>query len=121
MSTAEVNLETIGELHTLEDALGVLKVVVAEVVQLRKDNEELRRENEKLREKVAALKKNSRTSSKPPSSDITQPPEKRRQKGKRKRGAQKGHPGAFRACCRSARSTACKTVCRRPYAPAAAR
>lgn len=97
MSTAEVNLETIGELHTLEDALGVLKVVVAEVVQLRKDNEELRRENEKLREKVAALKKNSRTSSKPPSSDITQPPEKRRQKGKRKRGAQKGHAAKFRS------------------------
>ena len=90
MASSEINLATLSEPRTLEDALVLLKVLVAEVVQLRG-------ENQKLREEVASLKKDSTTSSKPPSSDITQPPEKRRQKGKRKRGAQKGHAAKFRA------------------------
>ena len=49
-----------------------------------------------LEAEIAALKKNSSNSSKPPSSDITNPAPKpgknRKQAGKRKRGAQPGHP-----------------------------
>ena len=45
-----------------------------------------------LESQVAVGKKNSRTSSKPPSSDITQPKHKRKKKG-RKIGGQKGHQG----------------------------
>jgi transposase len=43
-----------------------------------------------LEREIAALKKNSANSSKPPSSDIVKPP-KPKNKGKRKIGAQKGH------------------------------
>jgi len=45
-----------------------------------------------LERKVAQLSKNSSNSSKPPSSDITKPKAKQRKKGKRKIGAQPGHP-----------------------------
>ena len=45
-----------------------------------------------LERTVARLSKNSTNSSKPPSSDITRPKPKKRKKGKRKIGAQHGHP-----------------------------
>ena len=45
-----------------------------------------------LETKVATLSKNSTNSSKPPSSDITRPKPQQRQRGKRKIGAQPGHP-----------------------------
>lgn len=45
-----------------------------------------------LERKVAQLSKNSTNSSKPPSSDITRPKPEQRQQGKRKIGAQPGHP-----------------------------
>ena len=45
-----------------------------------------------LERKVAQLSKNSTNSSKPPSSDITRPAPQQRQQGKRKIGAQPGHP-----------------------------
>jgi len=49
-------------------------------------------DNLKLQERIARLEKNSSTSSKPPSSDITNPPDKpNSQKKNRKRGGQKGH------------------------------
>ena len=51
---------------------------------------------ERLEEEIAELKRNSRNSSKPPSSDRNNPskPEKKRKpKGKRRPGAQKGHRG----------------------------
>ena len=41
---------------------------------------------------VAKLSKNSTNSSKPPSSDITRPKSQQKQEGKRKIGAQSGHP-----------------------------
>jgi transposase len=46
-----------------------------------------------LEQKIARLEKNSSNSSKPPSSDIVKPPKKtvKRKKGKRRKGAQKGH------------------------------
>ena len=46
---------------------------------------------EQLREKIARLEKDSNTSSKPPSSDIINPPAKLQSKKKRKRGGQRGH------------------------------
>jgi transposase len=52
----------------------------------------LQRRIAELENQVAVGKKNSRTSSKPPSSDITQPKHKRKKKG-RKIGGQKGHKG----------------------------
>ena len=71
-----------------------------------KENERLRQENKQLQdsvetlnkrintleEKLAALKKNSRNSSKPPSSDIVKPKKPKAKEGKRKQGVQPGHP-----------------------------
>jgi transposase len=55
-------------------------------------------ENTRLAQSLAAAKKNSGNSSKPPSSDIVKPPKKRRgKKGKRRIGGQKGHPKHERA------------------------
>jgi transposase len=47
-----------------------------------------------LEQKIARLERNSSNSSKPPSSDIVKPPKKsiKRKKGKRRKGAQHGHP-----------------------------
>jgi transposase len=52
----------------------------------------LLRKVSELERTVAKLSKNSTNSSKPPSSDITRPKPQQRQKGKRKIGAQPGHP-----------------------------
>ena len=52
----------------------------------------LLRKVSELERTVAKLSKNSTNSSKPPSSDITRPKSQQRQKGKRKIGAQPGHP-----------------------------
>ena len=45
-----------------------------------------------MTDKLAAAQKNSTTSSKPPSSDLVKPPKRNLKKGRRKRGAQPGHP-----------------------------
>jgi transposase len=62
--------------------------------------EELRAELAKLQAKIAALEKNSTTSSKPPSSDFGKAKPKAKEKkdaqGKRKRGAQPGHEAHWR-------------------------
>jgi len=71
-----------------------------EVKELRERNEELQSsvekleaENAQLRAEVAALKKHSGNSSKPPSSDIVKPPPKARGASKRRKiGGQPGHP-----------------------------
>ena len=55
----------------------------------------LRAENEHLKLELAAARKNSRNSSKPPSSDIVKPPPTGK-KGKRRIGAQPGHQPHFR-------------------------
>jgi transposase len=51
----------------------------------------LTEENQRLRERIARLEKNSSNSSKPPSSDITNPQPPNTKKKKRKIGGQKGH------------------------------
>jgi len=53
---------------------------------------ELEQENEKLKAELARRRKNSSTSSKPPSSDIVKPKKPRGKHGKRKIGGQAGHP-----------------------------
>ena len=97
---------------TLEQCHAVIDVLAGEVAVLRG-------QVVLLQERLTL---DSRNSSRPPSCDGPGRGNRaQRRASARKRGAQKGHPGALRACCRSARSTACKTACRRPYAPAAAR
>ncbi len=50
-----------------------------------------------LEAEIARLKKNSSTSSKPPSSDLVKPPKPPRKDGKRKRGGQPGHEQHLRS------------------------
>jgi transposase len=64
------------------------------IAKLEKRNAELESLLNTALEKIAALEKNSRNSSKPPSSDIVKPPktkDKDRRKSKLKQGAQPGH------------------------------
>lgn len=63
---------------------------------LLEENENLRMEVRQLQEKVARLEKDSSTSSKPPSSDITKPKSEQRQPGERKAGGQPRHDGKTR-------------------------
>jgi transposase len=63
------------------------------LVELSAANEALQKRVAELERKVAQLAKNSANSGKPPSSDdLTKPPRKNKAKGKRKIGAQPGHP-----------------------------
>ena len=71
----------------------------AQNAQLRQDNArlkvqvaELQAENARLSSQLAAARKHSGNSSKPPSSDIVKPKDRRPKKSKRRIGAQKGHP-----------------------------
>lgn len=81
---------------TPEQALAIYHAgpdaVVKVICELSRQVDLLHKRVEALERKVAQLSKNSSNSSKPPSSDITQPKAKKRQKGKRKIGAQHGHP-----------------------------
>src|SRR6266576_3450956 len=60
------------------------------VEQLRAEITQLRAELAAVKSELAAAKKNSTTSSKPPSSDIVKPPRSKSNK-KRNRGGQRGH------------------------------
>lgn len=64
------------------------------------ENQRLRQRIEQLERELAKARKNSRTSSKPPSSDIVKPPKNSKQSKKsssRKAGGQPGHPKHERA------------------------
>ena len=64
-----------------------------ENARLRDENARLCDENSQLKQQLAAARKNSATSSKPPSSDIVKPKKPCGRSGKkRKRGGQPGHP-----------------------------
>jgi len=65
--------------------------------QLRATIASLNSQIEQLQEQIAKLKKTSRNSSKPPSSDIVKPPRPGPKEGGRKQGAQAGHPKHERA------------------------
>jgi transposase len=67
--------------------------LIALVEQLLERVEVLEQRNAELEAEVARLRKNSSTSSKPPSSDIVKPPKSgKRRSGKRQAGGQPGHP-----------------------------
>ena len=88
--------------RTLEDALGLLQVVSAELAALRAENAQWRAENAQLQARVqeleARLGQNSPDSSRPPSSDPPQtPPRPPAPPTGRQRGGQPGHPPHQRA------------------------
>lgn len=64
----------------------------ARLAQLEAQMAELQAQNARLTQALAAALKHSGNSSKPRSSDLVKPPATRRQRGKRPRGGQKGHP-----------------------------
>ena len=83
-----------------------LRALEAENTQLRQENDRLRQDKVQLQDQVAGLesdkarlqaqlaaaKKHSGNSSKPPSSDIVKPQDQRKKKSQRRIGGQKGHP-----------------------------
>jgi len=81
-----------GRLFTEDD----VRAVIAEAIApLKARIAELEAENARLLAEIARLKKDSSTSSKPPSSDIVKPPKPKLPGGKRRkrrRGGQPGHP-----------------------------
>ena len=70
---------------TKRELLGIIARLEKQVATLTKRVTELETE-------LAKARKNSSTSSKPPSSDIVKPPKSPEDKEKRKRGGQPGHP-----------------------------
>ena len=70
----------------------IITRLLEQVQLLTEQNLQLHSEVKQLKEKIARLEKNSSNSSKPPSSDITNPQPENKKKKKRKIGGQKGHP-----------------------------
>jgi len=62
------------------------------IEQLLAEIQELKARVTALESELAKARKDSSTSSKPPSSDIVKPPKAPKKKGKRKKGGQPGHP-----------------------------
>jgi transposase len=76
----------------------VRRMIAEAVAPLKARIEELEGENSRLLGVIARLRKDSSTSSKPPSSDIVKPPKAPRQDGsKRRRGGQPGHQQHLRS------------------------
>jgi len=74
------------------DKDAIIERLTQENRQLRATVALLNSQVEEIREQIAKLKKNSRNSSKPPSSDIVKPPKPEPKEGGRKQGDQVGHP-----------------------------
>jgi len=74
--------------------LGIIGDLEVRIAALEKHIEQQKTRIQELERELAKARKNSSTSSKPPSSDIVKPPKTkpRGTKGKRKRGGQPGHP-----------------------------
>jgi len=89
MSDTDVIIESL--LRRIEGLQQQLLAAIEREQQKDKLIEQLAAENLHLKERIARLEKNSLTSSKPPSSDITKPPAPKGRNKKRKRGGQKGH------------------------------
>ena len=82
------------KLYTEDQVQELLRPLTETIAQQQRQIAQLQQEIARLQQEIARLKKNSSNSSKPPSSDIVKPPKKtvKRTKGKRRKGAQKGHP-----------------------------
>ena len=77
----------------IADLKALLAAALQRIEQLEQENAQLRKENAELKRQLAAARKNSSTSSKPPSSDIVKQKKPSAKDGKRrKRGGQPGHP-----------------------------
>jgi transposase len=88
--------EVVDRVDRLEEEAADLR---QENERLRVENGVLRDENLRLKQQLAAARKDSSTSSKPPSSDIVKPPKPAPKDGKkRKRGGQPGHEQHLRDC-----------------------
>jgi transposase len=75
-----------------------LSVAMGRIAVLEKENSQLRREDALLKQQLASARKDSSTSSKPPSSDMVKPPKPPGKDGKkRKRGGQPGHQQHLRS------------------------
>jgi transposase len=83
---------------SLEEALKIIDELKELFLKLVAENAALKEANKLLKEEIAKLSKNSRTSSKPPSSDITNPASRLNKKGeqKRRKGGQQGRQAKFR-------------------------
>ena len=81
-----INLHNITNLEEAKEVIANCLLIIEELLQ----------EIKSLQSEVAALKKNSSNSSKPPSSDIVKPLVEQRQPGKRKSGGQIKHKGMYR-------------------------
>jgi len=79
-----------------ETSPDVVVELIHRVAILEKENAALQQKILELEAKLAAAQKNSRNSSKPPSSDITKPKARKSRGKKRKVGAQPGHAAKFR-------------------------
>ena len=81
-------------LYVGKDALDILSKdnLVDVILRMQVELGELKEENARLKSELARRRKNSSTSSKPPSSDIVKPKKTKGKKGKRKIGGQPGHP-----------------------------
>jgi len=89
-----IKYEDLPEITTVEKGRALVKFLVNKFNEMEAKFEKRIQE---LETEVATLKKNSSTSSKPPSSDIVKPEsEQRTKKGTRKRGGQKGRKGSNR-------------------------
>ena len=89
-----IRVEDLPDIETVEEGKAVIRFLVEKFNRMEAD---FQLEISRLMEEVATLKKNSSTSSKPPSSDIVKPESERRsKKGSRKRGGQKGRKGSNR-------------------------
>src|SRR5690606_8126419 len=90
------NREALIELaeHDPEAIVDLVLTLSAGLDQANANIEMLKEENERLKQEIADLKRNSRNSSKPPSSDRNnKPPRSQRERGKRRPGGQAGHQG----------------------------
>ena len=70
----------------------LIEQLLAEIRDLKARIGDLEERNARLENELVKARKDSSTSSKPPSSDIVKPPKGSKKKGKRKKGGQPGHP-----------------------------
>ena len=101
VAKCRVGLAALDPIRTRKKLFGAMERITQleeENTQLREENIQLREENARLQQQLAAARKNSSTSSKPPSSNIVKLPKPpRKDRKKRKRDGQPGHDQHLRS------------------------